>query len=450
MNTRIEFHKKQRLAWNYLHDSTTYEVLFGGAASSGKSWFGCAWILMSALKYPGTRYLIGRETEQKLRDSTLNTFLELLKTIGLDEGMYKFSGGNGPEIELPNGSVIHFRHLQFRPKDPNYDRLGSTEYTFAFVDEACEVTQKCWEVIQSRLRFKHDEFGLHPKILGCTNPRKNWIKARLVDPHYAGTQKPDRVFVPALLSDNKFAKKGYDKDLMRLSPADRDRLLNGIWDYADEELSLYVGQWLEKVFDASDLAILKTGKKFITVDPAGLGKDKMCILVWDGMVIIDAKVLAKHDFDESGEIIVNLMEKHKVNQSCLAYDATGIGKATATYLKTRGIVGQAVNPGGKVMFRPNDKTPYFNLKCQLFGVLAELRIGIEQHVQDMKIGESSFRDYLKSEFGAIRKMVDDYKYRVNPKEEQTRIIGRSPDVADCVSFRMFFELKPASSGNLIS
>ena len=54
------FTTTQKKAIKYLFDDTTNEVLFGGAAGGGKSFVGCSWIIMLALKHPKTRYLIGR------------------------------------------------------------------------------------------------------------------------------------------------------------------------------------------------------------------------------------------------------------------------------------------------------------------------------------------------------------------------------------------------------
>ena len=60
MRIKPELTNKQKLAFKYLLDNETSEVLFGGAAGGGKSWIGCAWIIIMCLKYKGIRCLIGR------------------------------------------------------------------------------------------------------------------------------------------------------------------------------------------------------------------------------------------------------------------------------------------------------------------------------------------------------------------------------------------------------
>ena len=46
LNINFEFTQTQGQAISYLLDKSTTEVLFGGAAGGGKSWGGCAWLLL--------------------------------------------------------------------------------------------------------------------------------------------------------------------------------------------------------------------------------------------------------------------------------------------------------------------------------------------------------------------------------------------------------------------
>ena len=95
MELRIEpsFTKTQKQAMKYLFDKTTNDILFGGAAGGGKSYIGCAWIIMLCLKYPDTRYLIGRSKLDALKKTTLNTFFEVCKQWSLRSGShFNFNG----------------------------------------------------------------------------------------------------------------------------------------------------------------------------------------------------------------------------------------------------------------------------------------------------------------------------------------------------------------------
>ena len=59
--------KKQTEALDYLEDSSTNELLFGGGAGGAKSFLGCVWIILSCLKYPCTRWVIGRSKLKALK-----------------------------------------------------------------------------------------------------------------------------------------------------------------------------------------------------------------------------------------------------------------------------------------------------------------------------------------------------------------------------------------------
>lgn len=165
---------KQTLAYRALQDKVTTEILYGGAAGGGKSALGCFWLLESALMYPGTRWLMGRATLKTLKETTLNTFLEICKRQGLTAGVHYHYNAQANIITV-NGSQIMLKDLEQYPSDPEFDSLGSLEITGAFIDEVSQITEKAKNIVKSRMRFKLDEFGIVPKLLMTCNPSKNWV-----------------------------------------------------------------------------------------------------------------------------------------------------------------------------------------------------------------------------------------------------------------------------------
>ena len=56
-------------------------------------------------------------------------------------------------VKFKNGSIIWLAELADKPTDPNFDRLGSKEFTGAFLDEVAELSAKAKTVVRSRCRY---------------------------------------------------------------------------------------------------------------------------------------------------------------------------------------------------------------------------------------------------------------------------------------------------------
>lgn len=236
--TRIRFSAKQSFAFRLLEYSPDVtEILYGGAAGGGKTWFGCNWQIYRRINYPGTRGAIGRDELKKLRRTTLKTFFDCWTTFWADSThavtiRYNEQAGS---IQFSNGSEIVLLDLHQYPSDPDFTSLGSLEITDAFVDEATEVTEKSVQILTSRIRYRLDLLPVRePKILLAGNPAHNWVKFRFIKDRDGNPVElpPHRAFVPALLTDNPDPEfqRIYGKTLSQLGHYDRQRLLEGDWD----------------------------------------------------------------------------------------------------------------------------------------------------------------------------------------------------------------------------
>lgn len=226
--------RKQTIALDFLEDNTTTELLFGGGAGGGKSVLGVYWIIKQCLRYPGTRWVIGRAVLKTLKETTLKTFFEVTREQGLAMGHHFAFNATSNVITFFNGSEIFLKDLYLYPSDPNFDELGSLEITGAFVDECNQITLKAWEILKSRIRYKLDENGLIQKILGSCNPSQNWVFDRFYVPWERNEEKEGFKFVQSLANDNRFISKHYIKNLEGLSDESaKARLLHGDWNYLD-------------------------------------------------------------------------------------------------------------------------------------------------------------------------------------------------------------------------
>jgi len=139
--------QKQTIALDILEDDVTTELVYGGSAGGGKSYLGVYWILKSALKYEGSRWLIGRSELKSLKLTTLVSFFDVAKLQGLVSGKHYNYNQQSSVITLYNGSEIVLKDLQYQPSDPNYDSLGSLEVTGIFADVISQITQDAWKVL---------------------------------------------------------------------------------------------------------------------------------------------------------------------------------------------------------------------------------------------------------------------------------------------------------------
>jgi hypothetical protein len=238
MTAKIKLSKKQTKAFDLLEDNKLLtEILYGGAAGGGKSFFGCFWQLFRRYQYPGTRGMIGRSKLKNLKQTTLTTFFDVAGTyFPFFEFDYKQQAG---EIHFENGSEIVLKDLFLYPSDPDFASLGSLEITDLFIDEATEITEKAFSIAQSRIRYKLDQVGGIPKSLLTANPAHNWLKFRFVmdERNQPIRLQPYQKYIPAKVDDNPDVefKRLYKSQLEKLPTYDRKRLLGGDWAVIENE-----------------------------------------------------------------------------------------------------------------------------------------------------------------------------------------------------------------------
>lgn len=244
----INLSQKQSDAWHYLNDQTTTELFYGGAAGGGKTKLGCLWQIDRRLRYPETRGLIGRNSLSDLKKSTLITFFKTAKDLGYHMGFdYKYNAQDYI-INWRNGSQIVLADLFQYPSDLDFQSLGSTEYTDAFIDEAPEISLKAFEIVNSRLRWMLHDYDLIPKTLITGNPGPSWVKERYVIDKMGKIPelKEYQRFIQARIDDNPDLafRELYKKQLEKMtSDYDRQRLLYGDWDIEPENENPFFNQF---------------------------------------------------------------------------------------------------------------------------------------------------------------------------------------------------------------
>ena len=418
----IQYHAKQIDALNALSvDSNIRQLLYGGSAGSGKSFLGCDWQIKRRLKYAGTRGLIGRAELKKLRLSTMATFFELCASYGLAPGKHYNYNGQDHVIKWYNGSETILMDLADMPSDTEFQRFGSIEITDAFVDEAGEVSQKCIDILSSRMRYKLVDDK--PKILLTCNPHKGWLYSEFFDAKRNGLIRKDRDFIQALPTDNPHISPVYLESLQLLPDIDRKRLLEGDWDYDETKDRLYEYDDLLRCFREQQTK----GDKYITADIARMGDDRTVIVLWDGLHAEKFIVLKHKPINETVTICNQLIQTHNVKLSNVLVDEDGIGGGAVDYIRCKGFL------NGSKAVRDN----YMNLKADCYFKLGELI------TNNLITFEPTHKDTIVKELEMVRreKLDSDGKLRVTNKEDLKKRHGISPDFADAIMMRAFYELK---------
>jgi phage terminase large subunit len=405
-------------------DSNVETILYGGAAGGGKTMLGCMWQILRRLKYPGTRSLIGRAKLDTLKKTTMNTFFQVANDIGLKAGEDFSYNQQSHIIKFSNGSEIILADLFLYPSDPNFQDLGGLELTDVFLDEATEISEKAYSIVCSRIRYKLNDYNLTPKILLTCNPSKGWIYNQFYLP-YKNQNLPEHLaFVQALPGDNIHLPEAYVTSLSRLPEADRKRLLEGDWEFDNSSDRLYLYDELMRCFREP----MNVGEGYITADIARLGKDRTVLCVWKGLSCIDIVVLRQKRQDEVKAEIQRLMNQYSVRLSNVLADADGVGGGLVDSLRCREFLNGSKAVRG---------TQYMNLKADCYFRLGEL---IDKNEITFPI---KWQEDICKELELIRRVDPDKegKLRVTSKDTiSQRTGGISPDIADAIMMRAYFEL----------
>lgn len=421
--------QKQANAWEILlNDNGIFELLYGGAKGGAKSYTGCQWEIEMCGTYPGVNYFVARKELNDLRKYTLPSFIEVFQKNNLKfDDFCKFNGQDSI-INFYNGSKIHMISCKHLPSDPLYERFGSMQMTGGWLEEAGEIPVEAKNNLKASIgRWKNMDYNIPNKLLLTANPKKNFLKAEFINPYKKGSLDKNKAYIQAFVYDNKpYIGEQYIKNLENLTGVNKERLLDGNWDYEDDPTSLIKH---EAILDLYTNDFVIKGNKYIIADIARYGSDTAIISIWDGLRLIDY-----HKFDISSTVdiqnCINAMRnKYKIPVSrCLA-DEDGVGGGIVDNCKIVGFVNNS---------KPND-AQYENLKTECGYKLSKLinNIYIECELPDKD------KEELNEELGELKTYDSDNerKLRILPKVKIKENIGRSPDWLDVFIMRMYFELK---------
>ena len=435
MANTYELTLKQNHAIYYLNDKITKMVLFGGSAGGGKTVIGCLWLIAMCQKYPRSRWVMGRSKLKALKETTLNTFFQITNDLGVNN-QYKFNSQTNV-ITWNNGSEIILKDLFLFPSDPNFDSLGSLEICGAFVDEAGQCAWKAIQILLSRMRYKLKEFDIIPKLFMSTNPQKNWAYSEFYMPTKMCTIGDDKKFIQSLAMDNPHLPEVYIETLKTLDHASRERLLYGNWDYEDNPyamfeysdiLGLFTSEWIKPTED-----------RYMTCDISYQGADKFVIAIWAGMVVEKIIAIDKIDDVSVSKKIHELRINYRVPLKNVVYDADGLQKFTRNSAKFGNLKGAVGFYNGSKAIKVVGRTEnYKNLKAQCYFLFAEYVKANKVFIQDKSYDTQIIQELEQINMNPFD---DEGKLSLEKKEKIKERLKRSPDFADCLMLRFYYEVK---------
>lgn len=442
--TNLTLSSKQKLALDLLDDPTVAEMYWGGSAGSGKTLMVCIWMILQSRKHPGIRIGLGRKELTRLKQTTLITLLrEAHPLLGVNQSEFSYQDQKGL-ITYINGSSIQLIDLARQPSDPDFDTFGSLNFTHIVIEEAGEVVKKAKDVLGSRKnRFMNKEYGLVGKTILTGNPSQNFTRDEFYEPYKqlgAGSwqkwpqgevevngvlQPAYKAFIRALPVDNPFLPQNYIEVLRQLPPAERKRLLEGDWDYADDDNMLFKSVTI----DRSMIGEIVEGERFMGVDVAREGKDRTIFVLIEGYIATTAYM---PDIDTSGEKsiseqtameIIKFAQQNKVTPRNIGIDSIGVGAGVLDFMRTKGWFPKEYKAGAS-----SPKDQYNNLRTESLWEMSQAMINgtfkIYSHIDML--------DQLRKELMAHEYTIVDRTIKVEPKDKIKERIGYSPDISDAL------------------
>lgn len=363
----------------------TKEILYGGAAGSGKSWALLTW-LAQGVQLPGYSAVLFRRTQQDLKksgDSILSKSFEIFKPLGgtfngQDLKWTFQTGGKPATVEL--GGLEH--------PNTQYEKYIGSQYHRVAWDELNTFLEDQYVFFFSRMRANVG-FPLQTGMAASCNPDQSWVKKRFVSRDAINTMRgwhyteptpkglifwnEGRAFVPARLADNPTVDfLPYVENMQHLPPVLRERWLNGDWEIAED--GQIKQHWLRRFKMRGEIIELEGGpachqaecRRFMTIDSAGTSADKAkeargkprarsAIQVWDqfpthafGQTLILRHATAKYlEFIDLVGEIVRIYDEWK--PSSVRIEDENFGKSVVSLIRreTSRVPIEPISTGGK-------------------------------------------------------------------------------------------------------
>ena len=465
---QINLLPKQTEAWDLIFDNPEInEVGYGGAAGGGKTRLGWYVIVFGYCeKYYNARFAVGRKELKNLRITTLAELFTIFAEIGYKKDVdYTFNASDNIMRFVGTQSEVLLLDMAYSPQDPEYTRFGSLNLTGAWPEESNESPDKAIQILKTRVgrnnKLKNVDTGLIEEVkpiwLETFNPNKGRVFREYYKPWKEGTLPSYRAFVRALPGDNPHLSPAYIEGLKRADRTTRERLLHGNFDYDADPMKIMDYEAITdlRTNTLPDLPFNERPQKYLVNDIARFGGDKIVLGEFEDYTLVGLTVKRYRGLDDTEQDIRDQAAESHIPYSNILSDDDGVGGSVADHLKGT----KAFNGGSRPRTIHDDFTGkdvaenYSNLRSQCYFKLSEL---VNPHLIAIKLRyfktdiegytEGQALSDLEEELDAIKRTAptggQNEKLAIIPKSDIKEALGRSPDFADVMMMRMFFELRP--------
>lgn len=204
-------------AFREVHKSKHRYVVKKGSAGSGKSVDTAQQYILRLMNQKGRNLLCIRKSDVTHRDSTFAELTAAIERMGLSPSVFTYTT-NPMAIKCKNGNKIIFRGMNDNKQKEKLKSITVSKgnITDVWIEEATELTQEDFDIIDDRLRGELPE-DLFYQLQLTFNPvsATHWIKKVFFD-----TIDTDVLTHHSTYLDNRFIDEAYKRRMMRRKKLD--------------------------------------------------------------------------------------------------------------------------------------------------------------------------------------------------------------------------------------
>lgn len=327
-------------------------------------------------------------------------------------------------ILTPIGSVISFKSAE-KP-----DNLYGEDVYSCVIDEFTRCRRETWYAIRTTLSATNGTC----KMIGNFTGHDSWGHQLAEESKKDGSYQYFKVTSDDAIKAGILEKEEVDQARKDLPHS----IFMQLYQAEDTDSQDHLVE-KEKVKDLfTNDHVEEKGQTYITADIAMQGADMFVIMVFKGMVLVEAKVIDKADGKRVLDELKKMKNKHNVPQSNIVYDADGLGAYIGGFLSGAKAFKNNSPPTRK------EKLSFRNLKTQCYYYLAKnINEGKYRVSAELDVHKQNFIQEIS--FIRNRNYGKDGKIEVLRKEEVKELIGRSPDLADAFMMREYFNVVKIST-----